>query len=68
MDEVSRVKDEAIQDLTRGGVSKAAWRSCMRLLDPLTLNMPGTSVAVGGTKGLNRKQWVAHEIRTDRVP
>jgi hypothetical protein len=25
----------------------------MRLWDPLTLNIPGTSVAVGGTKGLN---------------
>ena len=68
MDEVSRVKDEAIQDLTRGGVSKAAWRSRMRLSDPLTLNIPGTSVAVGETKELSMKHWTAHETRTDRFP
>lgn len=31
---------------TRGGVSKAAWSSFIRLFDPLTRKVPSTSVAI----------------------
>jgi hypothetical protein len=34
--------------LTLGGVSNAAWSSRILLFDPLTRNVPGTSVAVEG--------------------
>jgi len=51
--------------LTRGGLSKATWRSRMRLLEPLTRNVPGTSIA-----GIQRdeQQGGGARARTDRFP
>jgi hypothetical protein len=33
--------------LARGGVSNTAWRSRIRLVEPLTRNVPSISVAIG---------------------
>lgn len=47
---VNRLELKALEQSTptRGGVSKAAWRSRMRLVEPLTRNVPSTSVADKG--------------------